>query len=343
MKLFGRLISSLSVLSILISCTSTYERNGDSAYDQAKKLAEGDQKRLQQKTAYIMYQKAIKTHPDKINNRLRARYIEMTLIRANMVLNEGSAHMDAIPLYMEDIDSMLTGDVPADLKQQYALFLAQLSDSAAVQEKYDRAISFLDKAITVASDVGPLQDKRNQMTTRVAKENFEMAKMEFTQGKASKDPEALIRAEYHVLFTLLFDPKYPEAEKFLSDLRKENRNTYSAYIRVIENIPDSSYFRKVNKYDILLAVPTVSQKGGSADLQVTLYNYSYNPLRMKSEHFFLVDAEGNKFQAAVSKIEPEILDQEHETKFKLHFPKAPSNIVKLIYENGDHLSEKFFM
>jgi hypothetical protein len=100
-------------------------------------------------------------------------------------------------------------------------------------------------------------------------------------------------------------------------------------------------FRKVNKWDILLAIPTIS-KGGSWALTVNMYNYSFNPLRMKSENFFLVDKNGKRYQANNSKLDPEILDQEHEAKFNLTFPNPGGEVAKLVYENGPHLSEKCF-
>jgi hypothetical protein len=75
-----------------------------------------------------------------------------------------------------------------------------------------------------------------------------------------------------------------------------------------------------------------------------MFNNSYNPQRLKPENFYLVDVKGQKYKAAASsKIDPEILDTEHETKtIKLVFPGAPATIKKLVYENGEHYSEKLF-
>jgi hypothetical protein len=72
-------------------------------------------------------------------------------------------------------------------------------------------------------------------------------------------------------------------------------------------------------------------------------NYSYNPLRMKSENFFIVDDAGKRYKAFEKKLEPEILDQEREAPdLKLSFPKPAGKVVKLIYENGPHYTEKCF-
>jgi hypothetical protein len=337
-----RLATALSVLVFIASCgLGTPEQRGDAAYRKAQKL-EGNEKRLQQKMAYTMYQRAIESHPDKISNKIRGRFLELSLSRAKMVLDEGNAGSDAIPLFQNDIEKYLTADAPQNLRQEYALFLIQLADSFAVKERTDQALATIDKAIAFAADPTSLSEKKKTFVGRVAKENFELAQVEYENGKSNKDFDALVRAEYYVQAAMLLDPGFEGAAKLLSDIRRENVGTYSAFIRVIQNIPDSAIFRKVNKYDILLAIPVIG-KGATVGLSVNIYNYSYNPLRMKSEHFFLVDKSGKKYQAKPAKLaDPEILDQEHEAKYKLSFPKPAGEIAKLVYENGEHYTEKCF-
>ena len=76
MKTVFKVVAGLSVLAMMISCSSksSFEKQGDAAYKAAQKL-QGDQKRRQLKTAYIMYDKAIKANPDKISPTLRSRYV----------------------------------------------------------------------------------------------------------------------------------------------------------------------------------------------------------------------------------------------------------------------------
>jgi hypothetical protein len=342
MRSIGRIVIGLSVLALIASCgLASYEQRGDSAYRKAQNL-EGGEKRLQQKMAYTMYQRAIEMHPNKVNNRLRSRFLELSLSRAKMVLDEGSANSDAIPLFQNDIEKHLTTDAPANIRQEYALFLIQLADSFAIREQTEQALMTIDKAISFASDPSSLQQKKQELMGKVAKENLELAQVEFENGKQNKDVDALLRAEYYVQVSLMYTPGNKEAEQLLSEVRKMNVATYSGYIRVIENIVDSTMFRKVNKYDILLAVPTIKQ-GGAVSMSVSIYNYSYNPLRMKSENFYIADVSGKRYQANPSKLaDPEILDQEHEAKYSLTFPKPAGAVAKLIYENGPHYTEKCF-
>jgi hypothetical protein len=339
MKQVVRGIIGLCVVSLIASCgMASDEQRGDAAYKRAQKL-EGLKKRQDQKMAYTMYRRVIDAHPDKISQKLRIRFLELSLLRANMVLNEGSVSADAIPLFRNDIEKYLTADAPANLRQEYALFLVQMADSFAVKERFNQSLLYIDKAISYASDPSSLVKRKADLLGNVSKENLEIARAEFDYGSQNRDDaEVFVRAEYYALAALYFDSTNLEAAKLLSALRKTNLGSYSAYLRVIENIPDSEVFRKINKYDILLAVPALH----GALLEISMYNYSFNPLKLKSEHFFIADRAGKRYRANSAKIEPEMLDQEHEAKFKLTFPKPAGEIARLIYDNPPHYSEKCF-
>jgi hypothetical protein len=182
-----------------------------------------------------------------------------------------------------------------------------------------------------------LQEKKKRIVGDYSKQYFDMANDAFKQSKEEKDPELAIKAEYYVLLAMVYDPQLPAATALLSELRKINVNTYSGYAKVLPEIKVLD--KRVNKFDILLAC--AKTKSG---ITVSMFNNSYNPQRLKAENFYLIGDKGQKIKAAASsKIEPEILDTEHETKtIKLVFPGAPAVIKKLVYENGEHRSEKEF-
>ncbi len=341
MRVIGRLLVGLSVLMMLVSCASNEETAGDRAYTLSKKT-QGDQRRTQLKTAYINYSRAMKANPNKISKKLRDRFLEMCLVRAKMVLDEGNAQMDAIPLLMDDVEGALTPEVAPELRQQYAAFLVQLSDTSAAKMKFDDALKYIDRAIEKASDPAPFKAKRAEVVKKVAEENLDMAKFEYEEGKKSKETDQLVRAEYYANVALYFDSTNADALKLRSDIRKVNVGTYSAFVSVIETYEDTIVFKKVNKYDILLAVPAIGAKGGAS--LVHIYNYSFNPLRLRASDFALVDTDGKKYKAISGKMEPEMLDQERETKLKITFPTVSGTIQKLVYENSDgpHYSEKNF-
>lgn len=329
----------LTVFTMLFSCSSLYsnEGKGDKAYNQAKH-AEGLNKRILEKRAYIFYQKTYQAQPDKnkLSTKFKQRFIEMSLVRANMVLTEGTYDMDALKLFMADIDSLLSKDLGADIRKQYGDFLLIMADSSiSSRNRLDDAISWLTKAAGVVDDPAPIQAKQKSLISDFTKQFYDMASQAYAEGKDEKDAEALVKAEYYAKLVLVYDPAYPGAAQLLSNLYKANLNTVSGYAKVVEGKLDP----RVNQYDIFLAVVS-----GTTNMTVSMFNNSYNPQRLKPENFSLVDEKGEKYVAgAGSKIDPEILDTQRETKkITLIFPKTKSAIKKLVYSNGEHYAEKNF-
>ena len=332
----------LNVFLLLVFCSfscsslTSDEAKGNKAYNQARH-SEGINKRTLEKRAYIFYQKWNNSHPDKskLSLAFRQKFIEMTLIRANMVLSEGTYDMDPIKLFIKDIDTCLTKELGGEIGQEYAKFLLMMADSSVARNKLDDALDWITKAQKVVDDPSPMEAKRKALITDFTKQFYEMASQAFNEGKDSKDPEVLLKAEYYVQLVLVYDPNYPGAADLLSNLRRANVNTYSGYARVIEGKLDP----RVNKFDIYLAVVS-----GTTNMTLSMFNYSYNPLRLKAENFYLVDVKGEKYKALPSsKLDPEILDTQHETK-KLHlvFPKPKGELKKVVYQDGEHYSEKLF-
>jgi tetratricopeptide (TPR) repeat protein len=339
MKYVLRLLTGAAVLALIVSCASSEEAAGDKAYDMANRT-KGDTRRTQQKTAYINYRKAVTANPDKVSTKLRNRFLDMCILRAQMVLDEGSATMDAIPLLMEDIEGQLKDDAQPEMKQRYAAFLVQMGDSSADKRRYIDALKYYERAIDKAADAAPFREKRNSIISKVAEENYLSGLMELESGIKDKDETKVIRAEYFAKVALYFDSTYKDALKLLSDCYKANINTYSAFLTVVDDYTDTLMFRKINKYDILLAIYSQG-KGGT--MEVRMHSNTYNPLRMKSQDFALVDVNGKKYPAtAGDKMDPDILDQEREALYKLRFPTPSAAVKKLIYENGPHYSEKNF-
>jgi tetratricopeptide (TPR) repeat protein len=343
MKYVLRLLLGVGACALLISCASGPEAAGDKAYEAAKK-ATGDNRRTQLKTAYLSYSKAVKENPDKISNKLRERYIDMCITRVKMMLDEGNASVEAIPHLMDDIEAVLTPEVAADLKQRYAAFIVQLGDSSAAKTNYIDALNYYDKAIEKAADPAPFQETRRSVIKKVAEEGYDFAVMEYETGQKEKDPGKFIRAEYFAYVALYYDSTFDKAQKLLSDLRKLNRGTYSAYLSVADDGEEkTSIFKKVNKWDILIAVPTIKVGPGGGTVVIHMYNYSFNHLRMKAEDFSLVDANGKEVKALPSKMDPDFLEYEKEAQYTLRFPGGLNGeIKKITYKNGEHYTEKVF-
>jgi tetratricopeptide (TPR) repeat protein len=330
-------ILNAAVCVTLVSCSqsASYESQADKAYNQSKK-AQGYEKKMLEKRAYIFYQRVLKAEPNhqKLTLSFRQRFLEITLNRAYMVLNEGSYDMDALHLFIGDIDSILTKDSPSDIKQRYADFLSTMADSCISRSQINEALTWITKASSVVDNPSSLEEKKKRIIADYGKQYFDMAKASFEESKTNKDPEMAVKAEYYVQLVMVYDPNFPGAAQLLSELRKANVNALSGYAKVVDGKLD----KRVNKFDILLAI----SKNTKTAMTVTMFNNSYNPQRLKPENFYLVDEKGQKAVAtAGSKIDPEILDTEHETKtLRLVFPGLPGAIKKLVYENGEHYTEK---
>ncbi len=328
----------LNVFLLLASCSSlsSDEAKGNRAYNQAKH-AQGINKRTLEKRAYLFYQEWFAEHPDKANLSLafRQKFIEMTLVRANMVLSEGTYDMDPLKLFMNDIDTLFSKDIGSEIRQQYTGFLLLMADSSVAHDKLDDALAWIAKAEGITENPAPLEAKKKSLISDFTKQFYEMASEAYSEGKDSKDPTTLLKAEYYDQLTLVYDSLYPGAKELLSNCRKANVHTYSGYAQVIDGKLDP----RVNKYDIYLAVVS-----GTTNMVLSMFNYSYNPLRLKADHFFLVDVNGQRYKALPSsKIDPEILDTQHETKkLRLVFPKVKAGLKKVVYDDGEHYTEKCF-
>jgi hypothetical protein len=341
MKMFVYMTGLVAAIAVFfLSCTSGFETQGNSAYSRSIK-ATGESKRLLEKEAYIYYQKAVKSHPAKIGKQLRNRFIELTVHRATMVLTEGSSAMDALPLYMQDIDSVINPDVGPDVRGKYVSFLMTITDSIISHQRYLEALSYAKKAVVVAQD--PLVSKKyDSLVSGLSTEFYNKAQDDFDAGMADKNVKLKVSAEYYAKASLFMDSTRADALELLSKAIKENIGTYSAYEAIITDKPDTLLYDKINKFDILLAVPTIAI-GGSVVCEVMMYNYSYNPQRLRPENFSIVDSAGTVYRAnSGAKIEKDILDQKQETRMKFTFEKPAAPIKKLVYENGEHYSEKRF-
>jgi hypothetical protein len=332
----------------LASCAIGPEAKGDGAYNKSKRT-QGDQQITCQKEAYMMYKRAIAEKGDKMGPRLRSRFCEMNLVRGSRILNNGAYNIDAVPLFVEDMDAYWSESLPDSVKNGYAAFLVRLGDSCLVHGKLLDAIGRLGQAVSVAGDKAFFTKAKTERLQSQVEQNLAVAKAEFQQGVDNKDAESFIRAEFWAQFVLEIDSSNAEARQLLGKAREQNVNAYSAYKMAVESMPaDTAIFNRINKQKILFAVPVQSDKGSTLNLQVSMFNYSNNPQRLKAESFSLVDADGKKYVALPSStIKPEILDQSFETtSLRLVFPRPAARTRKLVYESEQagqrYYGEKYF-
>jgi len=341
-KTVSVLIVSLSVLIFTAGCGNAYVSKGDKAYSDSKK-AQGGQKQHLEKTAYLMYKRAMAANPGKIKPKTINRFLEMAINRVRMVLNAGTYNLDAIPLLIEEIDTYAKEQAPDSLKQKYADFLVVLADSSFSHGEILSGIEYLDKAIMVSPAPEMVKEQKTKVLNDFINTTYDVAEMEYKQGRKKNDVNALVRAEYNAKMIVHLDSTNKKGESLLSKIRKANKTNYSAFTSVIEDYKDTVLYDLINNQNILLAISTERWSRTAVTLEVSMYNYSFDALRLRAKNFFLVDAKGKKYSAKPgSKIYTEMLDQENETKLKLVFSRPKSKIKKLVYENEGHFAEKYF-
>ncbi len=346
MKKYLLLVLALATSTLIVSCGPSYKAQADKAFKQAEK-ASGYQKRILEKKAYIFYLKAINAREDAgkpVSTELIDKFIKTTIIRSNMILTEASANVEAIDLFINDVDSVMSDKASPEIRNQYAQLLSRLADSAMTNGQVTRYVSLMDKAIDIADNTTKFKEKKEEQVGSYVDKSLKIAKKVATAAESTEvSSGTLVRGEFYAKKALLFDSSSDTAKQLLHLFRKKNQGSYSAYERVIDSYSDTALFDAINEYDIFLAVPTIHRKGGLLKMNVSVFNYSYNPIRLWAKNFYIVDTEGNKYTALESsKFDQEILDQDHETKEVVLVFKNPSNKAKkLCYKHKDHYTEKY--
>jgi hypothetical protein len=328
-------------LCLTASCgVSPYEHQGDEAYARAQKLG-GEEKQFAEKQAYQLYLLAVRYHPDKISPRLRARFIEMSVARAQMILSTSDIFSDPLQFFIEDIDTFFTGDIPSDIKQQYSLLLVQMADSFAIKNRYLDALRYIDKAVGYASDRPAIIRFRDSTVAKALSENLDRAQHEFAQGTAENSDAALIRALYYAEVAMFFDSTSADARSLLGKCRKRTMAICCDYHKALDAITDTLLFRKIDKCPVFLAVASLRQGGGAA-LEVLLSNYSNRAIALTNGDFSLLDTAGRRYKALGAEKKIGIVDQYKDIQFPLRFPKPAGKIAGIVFEKGDLISEKYF-
>jgi hypothetical protein len=342
MRPAGSLFTAFAVgLSLLAaSCgESSYEHQADAAYERAQRLT-GEEQEFAQKQAYQLYLLAIKVHPDQVGMQLRSRFIEMSIARARMVMEENGLFADPLPFFIEDIDHYVTPALPDQVRQQYALFLAQLADSFAQRRIFTESIRYLDKAVGVAGAPAAVSLLRGQTVALAEKENRDRALTELAKGKAGNE-DALVRAEYYAEAALSFDTASPEARALAAECRKLTIGILCDYRRALDTLSDTLLFRRLEKNTLFLAVPSC-RVAGDVSMSVVFSNYSGGGINVSAGDFTLIDGAGRRYPALSPEKEIGVVDQYRMMHFTLSFPKPAGAIAKLIYQGGKRSAEKDF-
>lgn len=329
---------------LLVGCGGP-ETQGDKAWNEAQTLPES-QKLMKQKEAYIHYVAAVEAASQKgaIPPELLNKYLRAMLARIEFIYENSDIDADAVQLLRVDIDEhILSAD--AENRDRYAKFLISIAEVYRGREDLTRCMKELDKALNIAADKSTVETMTKGTREAFAKTQLEIAKEYFATAKRSKDVLDFIRAEYYAKVALHYDSLNAGASNIVAQTRKELVDSYTAYVTAVTEYTDTTLFNMINATPILMKV-AVNQKRASTDLMVTLYNDSYNAIKLRPEMFILKLENGKKVAASTAKFPKKLIDQSHDLEGTLTFNvgRNAGKINKLIFDNGDknQYSEKFF-
>ncbi len=340
-------ITAAAALIVLTGCKSGIEKRADAAWQASLELADGP-KLMKQKEAFVYYKQAMDKQKAKASAELKNKFTEAALARIEFIYEaKETGDAPAILLIREEIDKIIDEEsTTPESKDRYSAFIMKLANDAQASGQLSRCMSHLETAIRHAANPSAPQSMKEDITKEFTFDQLNYAKDLFAAAVKEKNDEDIIRAEYYAHVVLNYDSTNTEALELLSKTRKKLLSMYTAFPSVINDKPDTALYNRIDTTDILMAIPTVRKARSSVTMDVNLYNYSYNAIRLKQEYFYLIDSKGQKYKAKSIKSDKNLLDTEFETKVTLKFNRPAGNIKQLVYESKrddeHHYAPKFF-
>jgi outer membrane murein-binding lipoprotein Lpp len=337
-------VAAIAAVLLFSGCKSAEESKGDKAWSAAQSETEYAIKVLNLKKAYTFYRQAIKKAGAEATTELTNKYLDATMTRIEIIAENGGVNVDVIVYLREDMEEYLSKDASDDIKDRYSLFLIDVAEYHRSKDDLTMCMKELNEALEIAVNKTPAEEKKTAIAGKYSISQLDFATDFYNDAKKSKDTQDFIRAEYYAKVALHYDEASKEATTIVNATRKALAKSYSAYISVITDQPDKALFSAINKYDILIAVPTLTNSGKAT---LSMFNNSYNAVRLKKENFSAEYANGKVVQAKSGKFPKKLLDQERELEMSVVFPKKSGKIKKIMFTTKDkdgkieHYTEKF--
>jgi hypothetical protein len=337
------IFTALLLLS-LTACKSAEESKGDKAWKAAQGIENYAKKVLELKKAYTWYRQAVKKAGPTATGELKNKYLDATMTRIEIITENGGVNVDVISYLREDMESYIKDSTASsDIRDRYSKFLMDVADDYKEKGQLSLCMTNLSQAYEIADkNKAAVQQKQEEISIEYATTQVDIAKDYLASAKKEKDIPDYIRADYFANAALYYDSTNSAAKAILKKTTKELISSYTAYVSVITEKPDTSLFKAINKNDILISAPTISTKGKTVSTKLVMFNDSYNAVRIKKENFFIEYENGKIVGATKFKSEKRLIDQEHEETMYVSFPKKSGKIKKIIFEtrNKEHRSEK---
>jgi len=338
-------ISAMTAFLVFAGCKSSAEKMGDKFWESSKTSTAGD-KIMDEKRAYVYYKDAIDAEGANASIELQNNFLASALARIDFSFQTEGSTAQTILFIREEIDKLMEGEVVTpELRDQYATFIMKLAEEARNSGDLSLCMSHLEQAVRFAADKDAPQTMKNDIVTEFVADQISYAKELYETGK--DNVEDMIRAEYYCHVALNYDSTNTEALELLSDSRKKLLNVYTFFPRVIKDKPDSALYRHIDSTDILISVVANRSSRSETTLKIKISNDSYNAIRLKQDHFFLLNENGDKFNATAITVDQELLNQGSNTEVTLKFRKPSGKIKAVVFEsnpreNEHHYAPKYF-
>jgi hypothetical protein len=130
-----KVVGCAGLLALLVSCSLSSEGRGNRAYAESKKALSASDKRLKEKEAYMCYLDVMTHKGDRANLTVHTRFLELSINRAALFLEQAGMGSGQIKLMIADVDKYLNAETPAEVKTKYASLLERIADSVSASTK----------------------------------------------------------------------------------------------------------------------------------------------------------------------------------------------------------------
>ncbi|MFP4522281.1 MAG: hypothetical protein ACLFQK_09060 [Fibrobacterota bacterium] len=342
---------------ILASCSQDVSKELLTEYKNAKTIEDNREKK---RAVQLVYQKTIKQvqlHentgkpvPEGVKKLLVLLSLEkLDTLLARIELNPDEVNDEIIGYMMKDISETLPTIDSPKLKNKFVNFLIRYSNFV---ENTDDKIEIIEEAKKFGNSE-ELAVVEKKLRNTISDELLRDAKVFAGNAVTQKNPQLNVAAEYKARLAAKYNPKNKSIDKFLSGIYRRNLGTYSGYASTdLEPLLGKQLDPEINKQRILLAVEDVKSRRGKANIKISVWNVSSDPIKVNASDFKVVTTSNDTVTGKLLRGSPYqnlSIDIKTDTSGFVTFTgrslsKGARNIEKLIFKDRKtgFTSEKMF-
>jgi hypothetical protein len=268
----------------LISCKSVYEKQGD------EHLKDGNPLKALQRYKYVMQKKS------------GSKDFPKSLCKAYIGAMEKTAtedpNIETMLTYREKISKLMEEVSDPEVNRIFGEAAVNIAKELANAEDYPSQ----EVAFHLMKDAETLEGVEDDTKLKIAairsdfiKSNLNKAEEHYAAAMNDPEnnaPEGII-ADYILSKMALLVDETAEMKELWSKIRKANLSTYLIYD--LENLIENP-LPTINRFGVVLAIPTLVRSASTTSIQVQAYNGSTATYKFDGSNFTLVDKEGKEYK-----------------------------------------------